>query len=119
MDKKVEQFLMNLPQEKRLITLFYREQILALSPDIKEAIKWNNLTFIYKGNLAFIYTYATTVYMNLGFFNGTGLTDAKELLEGTGKGMRHVKLYSADNALVEPILEWMKEAMLINEKSPK
>lgn len=119
MEKRIEQFLLKLPQEKRLITLFYREQILSLHPDIHEDIKWGNLTFVYKGNLAFIYTYTTTVYMNLGFFRGTELNDEHELLEGTGKGMRHIKLYSADDKLAIPIREWMLQAIELNEKSPK
>jgi hypothetical protein len=119
MDRRIEQFLAKLPQEKRLITLFYREQILSLHPEISESIKWGNLTFIFQGNLAFIYTYATTAYMNLGFFRGTELNDEQELLEGTGKGMRHIKLYSADDKLVKPILAWIQQSMLLNEKSPK
>jgi len=119
MNKRIEQFLSKLPQEKRLITLFYREQILNLHPEISETIKWRNLTFTFQGNLAFIYTYATTAYMNLGFFRGTELSDEEELLEGTGKGMRHIKLYSADDKLLIPIRQWMHQAMELNKKSLK
>jgi hypothetical protein len=31
-------------------------------------------------------------YINLGFYQGAVLTDPKQLLEGTGKGLRHVKI---------------------------
>ena len=33
-------------------------------------------------------------YVNLGFYQGALLADPKRLLEGTGKGLRHVKIRS-------------------------
>jgi len=37
-------------------------------------------------------------YINLGFYQGAVLADAKRLLEGTGKGLRHVKIHSLADA---------------------
>jgi len=37
-------------------------------------------------------------YINLGFYQGAVLADAKRLLEGTGKGLRHVKIRSLAEA---------------------
>ncbi len=31
-------------------------------------------------------------WVDLGFYRGTELKDTKNLLEGTGKGMRHIKI---------------------------
>lgn len=42
----------------------------------------------------FCYLALHTNHVNLGFFYGTDLDDPKELLEGTGKSLRHVKLAS-------------------------
>ncbi len=36
--------------------------------------------------------------MNLGFYHGVDLADPDELLEGTGKRLRHVKLKSSAEA---------------------
>jgi hypothetical protein len=33
-------------------------------------------------------------YVNLGFYQGAVLADREQLLEGTGKGLRHVKIRS-------------------------
>jgi hypothetical protein len=48
------------------------------------------------GDAAFGYvnafTNAFTVHVNVGFFRGADLADPAQLLEGTGKYMRHVKL---------------------------
>ncbi len=41
-------------------------------------------------------------YVNLGFNHGTSLSDPEELLKGTGKALRHVKVYQiADTVLVQ------------------
>jgi hypothetical protein len=37
-------------------------------------------------------------YINLGFYQGALLADPKRLLEGTGKGLRHVKIRSLAEA---------------------
>ncbi len=41
---------------------------------------------------AFTYVNAFTAHVNVGFFRGAELADPAQLLEGTGKYMRHVKL---------------------------
>lgn len=115
MDAKVEQFLLELPEEKRVVAMQLREIFLSVSPRISEAIKWRQLTFMYKGNLAFIYTYKTTAYMNLGFFKGTELDDPDTLLEGSGKGMRHIKVYTEKDIPVSRLKKWVKQAMLLQE----
>jgi hypothetical protein len=37
-------------------------------------------------------------YVNLGFFFGAGLPDPKKLLIGEGKRLRHVKIWSVEEA---------------------
>lgn len=44
------------------------------------------------GEAAFGYVNAFTAHVNVGFFRGADLPDPHDLLEGTGKAMRHVKL---------------------------
>jgi hypothetical protein len=41
---------------------------------------------------AFSYVNAFTAHVNVGFFHGASLNDRADLLEGSGKHMRHVKL---------------------------
>jgi len=42
-------------------------------------------------------------YVNLGFYQGAELKDPERLLEGTGKGLRHVKIRSLAEADRAPI----------------
>jgi hypothetical protein len=44
------------------------------------------------GDAAFCYVDSFTAHVNVGFFLGAEMDDPHELLEGTGKFMRHVKL---------------------------
>lgn len=58
-------------------------------PDAVETVKWRNPTYLLDGkNLAWIVGYKDRV--DLGFFVGAKLNS--KLLEGTGKGIRHIKV---------------------------
>ncbi len=60
-------------------------------PDAVETVKWGNLMYILDGkNLAWIVEYKD--HVDLGFFVGAKLNS--KLLEGTGKGIRHIKFMS-------------------------
>lgn len=114
MDPKIQQFLTSLPDHKREITMQVRYIILAVSPKVIETIKWRQLTFISgKTDLAFIYTYAGVDYMNLGFMQATSLSDPKKIFEGTGKGMRHIKIRTVKEIPLSQIKKWVKEALAI------
>ena len=45
-------------------------------------------------------------YINLGFYQGAVLADPERLLEGTGKGLRHVKICSLAEANRPPVRRW-------------
>ncbi len=44
------------------------------------------------GDAAFGYVNVFTAHVNVGFFRGAEIADPQNILEGTGKFMRHVKL---------------------------
>jgi hypothetical protein len=115
MDSKIEKFLLNLPGEKRKPAMIVRDVFLSTDKKITEAVKWGCMTFIYKGNLAFVYTYKNVEYINLGFHRAVQLSDPKKLFEGTGKGMRHVKIFTEKDIPQAQLKKWIKEAMMLNE----
>jgi hypothetical protein len=116
MGPKIQQFLAALPDHKREIAFQVRDIILSFSPKVAEAIKWRQLTFISgKTDLAFIYTYAGVDYMNLGFMKATSLNDPKKLFEGTGKGMRHIKIRTIKDIPAAQIKKWVKESISLDE----
>lgn len=117
MDQKIERFIADLPEAKRELTLRVRDIMLKSDSNLQEDIKWGNLTFIYNGNVAFIYTYKSVPYINLGFMRAVELTDPKKLFEGTGKGMRHIKIASDKDIDKKQITAWTREAIQLNAMS--
>lgn len=86
--------------------------MLASSAKVTEAIKWNNLSFLSdKKLIGFIYTFKTVEYVNLGFTNALSLSDPYDEFEGSGKGMRHIKLYSEKDVNKTKIRNWVRESM--------
>lgn len=58
-------------------------------PNAVETIKWGNITYLLDGkNLAWLIAYRD--HIDLGFFKGAMLKSKR--LEGTGKGLRHIKV---------------------------
>lgn len=116
MTKEVEQFFASLPEEKRQVALRAREIFLNTDATISEAIKWRQLTFTSgKKNIAFIYTYKSVDYINLGFLQATSLADPDGLFEGTGTGMRHIKVRTEKDIPVKQLKAWVKEAVALNQ----
>ena len=63
----------------------------ASGPDVRELIHdgWPTACV---ADAAFAYVAAFQAHVNIGFYQGAGLTDPAGLLEGSGKRMRHVKV---------------------------
>jgi hypothetical protein len=117
MQPQIEQHLLKLPEEKRQLAMQLRDIIYSANSNLTESIKWNNLTYSNgKTNLIFIYTYPKVDYVNLGFLHAVELTDPKKLFEGTGKGMRHIKVRDEKNIPVAQIKKWVKEAVGLKSK---
>ena len=117
MNAKVEKFLLTLPDAKRLPVLLLRDIFLSSAKEMTEDIKWNNLTFMCRGHVAFIYTFKQVNYVNVGFFRAVELKDPKGIFEGTGEKMRHIKVTSEQDIPVTQLKKWIKEAILLNEVS--
>lgn len=50
-------------------------------------------------------------HVNLGFYHGASLADSEELLEGTGKELRHVKLRDVASAKSDAVTALLREAI--------
>lgn len=118
MDRKIKAWLDELPKKKRDLPLKVRDIILMVDPSTKEDIKWGSLTFLHNRNIAWILNYPQREYINFGFFRATELSDPKGLLEGSGKGLRHVKISGKENIDVQQFIVWVKEAIELNQKKP-
>ncbi len=96
MDEKLEEVLGMAGPEVREIAAAARKYILGLYPDLQEksvpgyrSINFGDGSEMKDHFLALI---LHTKHVNLQFFDGVDLDDPEELLEGTGKRMRHIRL---------------------------
>jgi hypothetical protein len=92
-DPKVDAWMEAAPAAHRDLLVAARALIGAALPDAREAIKWGYPTWVGNGNIVALVPYAD--HVNLQFHQGAHLADPAGLLEGTGKGLRHVKVRHA------------------------
>jgi hypothetical protein len=119
MSPAVQKFLLELPEEKRMLAMRVRDIFISFNNGIGEAIKWNQLTFTFnKINIAFVYSFPNLDYVNLGFFYAMDLKDPGNLFEGTGKRMRHVKIFTTKDIKASQIKKWIGSTIELKSKNP-
>ena len=106
-DPKVNRWFGEPPSELRTLAHKWFEQMRSCGPDVLELLHDGHPTACV-GDLAFGDVNAFRSHVNVGFFFGSVLKDPADLLEGTGRFMRHVKvspgLPQSKKALQELIL---------------
>ena len=97
------------PANQRPIVDGLRKLIKSSVPGVVEEIKWSRPIYS-TANGMFCYLHGTKNHVTLGFHEGASLKDPKNLLEGTGKGMRHVKITSAEEIEAPAFRQFIKQA---------
>jgi hypothetical protein len=98
-----DEVVANATLEVRQMVEFLRNLIIEIDPDTVEVPRPGERSLGYgigpkKMSEAYAYLMPQTDYVNLGFYHGASLKDPEALLEGTGKGLRHVKVYDLEQA---------------------
>ena len=110
--KAVDGVVGKLDQPYRQITTMLRRVIKAAAPDIEERIAWGMPCYFQNGMVCGIMFCKT--HVNLQLINGARLTDPRHALEGTGKGMRHLKLHTSADIPVAQVKRWIRESLVLN-----
>lgn len=100
--------------DQREVARSVRETLAAAEPTLAQSIKWGNLMFTHGGRHALAIVIHKD-HANLQVFNGVALSDRFPMLEGTGKGMRHLRLryrQPVDVDLVEALAHACVETMV-------
>lgn len=79
-----------MPKNIQEIIICLRNLIFETSENFKEEIKWGMPSYGVNGNVC--YLQPSKDHVNLGFYFGASLVDKDNLLEGTGKQMRHIRI---------------------------
>lgn len=116
----VERFLGSYPSDVRTLALQLRALVLSCAPKSHEAVRggWKAITYGtgpgMKETFAAISPQRT--WVNLGFTRGAQMEDPKGLLEGSGKGIRHVKVRSPEDARSPALKTLVKQALAMVQK---
>lgn len=90
-DPAVDLWLTDDPVDLRSIALQWFEQMRSCGADVRELMH-DGCPVACVGDAAFGYVNSFKSHVNVGFFYGAMLEDPADMLEGSGKRMRHVKL---------------------------
>lgn len=114
--ESVDNYILNLPEDIQNIATELRKIILDASPNLVEEYKWSMPNYSYNGLVC--YLQASKKHVNLGFHRGTDLheMDTNQLLQGSGKGMRHIRVKKIEEIQTEVFTEFIKAATELNEK---
>src|SRR5919109_2504556 len=86
-----DEYLKDQSPKNQAIIRALRRFVKRVEPGLSEAVKWGNGCWIGPdGPVA--YVYSASGYVQFGFYRGSSLNDPKQLLEGTGKYVRHTKV---------------------------
>jgi hypothetical protein len=113
-NKRVEldQYLSSYNEQIGLLARNVRNMILELIPEMDEVIKWKNLFYEKNGFVCAIISHKD--HVNLQFARGIELKDSTKMLEGSGKKIRHVKIYDSDLINTEQFKNLIIEAVNLN-----
>lgn len=81
--------------QKKMISAL-RKLVKKAAPTLVESVKWGNGVWLgEEWPVAFLH--AKDDHLQFGFFGGSGLSDPKGLLKGSGKYIKHIKVYTLDD----------------------
>ena len=111
----IDEYVDGMDEAIGAIVLRIAEIIRDVAPNAQERIKWGMPHYAESGHLAYID--AKLDHVNLGFFRGDELADnenARNLLQGAGGKLRHIRLYSVHSVPESAIRSLIAAAVELN-----
>lgn len=107
MNEQITEYIDNAPKEQKEIMEMIRSLIHQNAKNVTEEFKWSRP--IFKSEKDFAYLQSNKSHVNLGFYKDfKKLDDPDNLLEGTGKTMRHIKLKKVSDINSKLLSEWLQ-----------
>lgn len=112
---EVDQYIEKLPEDIQEMTVLLRKLILETSPKLVEEFKWSMPNYAYNGLVCYLQT--AKKHVNLGFHKGNELenVDKQNVLQGSGKAMRHIRFKKLEDIQPEIITPLIQAAIELNE----
>ncbi len=107
--KDVDRLIVEIDPPQRAVARALRDLILETGADLQEKVMYGVPWYKGKGYVCAIAAHSD--HTNLEFYRGSSLRDAAGLLEGTGKNLRHVKVYGAGDVTRPGLRSLIREAI--------
>jgi hypothetical protein len=112
-DPRIDAILRELDPSLRPIGEGLRKAVKSAAPALRESVKWNVPVWSGQRNVICIMIYPD--HLNLGFFQGAKLAAHHPEIEGTGKGLRHLKIKSVVDTGRPIVAKLIREAVELDE----
>ena len=110
----VEDYLKDVSAENAKTFRAVRTLIKKEAPGLNEVIKWGNPVYVGKEHVIMICSYNN--HLNVEFVKGAHMKDPKGQLEGTGKGLRHVKVPHGEKVPEATLKGFIKQGLALDGK---
>lgn len=110
---EVTKLIETLPEPIQEITNSLRELVFKASPEIIEEVKWSKPSYAQNGLVCYLAT--AKKHVNLGFYQGSDLSDKEGVLQGTGKQMRHIQVKKVQDIKPDLFISMIQEAIELNK----
>src|SRR4051812_42709601 len=107
-----EEVIGRLPAAQQGIARGLRGLVRRAAPELAETVKWGHACYVGGSPVCSIVPYPS--HVNLAFFRGAELRDPDGLLEGTGKGMRHVKVRTTGRMHRRAVADLVRAAVALD-----
>ncbi len=112
---EVDALYRDLPDSYRAVAEALRETVQDAAPRLRETVKWNNPFWVGRKDVLCLQCFPD--HVNLGVLRGAGLARRFPRLEGTGKGMRHLKVRSVSEARSPAVRNLVRAAVKADSDS--
>ncbi len=106
--KEVSDYIEGATNEQKEVLGTLRELISKAIPEVVENFKWSRPVYATKKD--FCYLQYNKKHINLGFFEFDKIEDPNNLLEGTGKQMRHIKIENGSKLDTSALYKMIKQS---------
>lgn len=111
--KTVDEYIASFIDERGEILKALQTLIQKTVPRALESIKWAQPVYEVEGPFACFKAHRD--YVTMGFWRGADLSDPKELLEGEGEKMRHIKIRSIKDIHKTAFQALLRQAVKLNQ----
>lgn len=110
--KSTDAYFAAIPEETRATAIAVRDVVRRAAPDLVETMCMGIPHWAGKDYVLYIADY--THHVNLGFRKGAQIRDTTGRLEGTGKGLRHVKVRVGEPVPAKALAALIRKAIVVD-----